>query len=115
MRKLIRKILREQFEDYIFPKYKNPDEQVFAYLDKKLNGLEKTSPINKYQEGFVFTYPDEEHGILGWRDDGNLFIYYDLIDEISSKFHLIIPDSKSVIGRWFSDRYKLEVIGTHRW
>jgi hypothetical protein len=115
MKKLIRRILKEQFDDYVFPEYKNPDEQVFTYLDKKLKGLEKMSPLNKYQGGFIFTYPDEEHGILGWRDDGNLFIYHELIDEISSKFNLMIPDSKSAIGRWFSNRYQLEVIGTHKW
>ena len=86
------------------------DNIVFKYLDMNLKGLEKRKPI--YFEGIIFVYPDEEHGILAWENDGSLYIYHELIDEISSSFGMDRNDSKSIIGRWASDRYQLEVINT---
>ena len=94
---------------YIIPQDKL-DNIVFKYLDTTLKRLEKRK--SKYFEDIVFGYPDEEWGILGLQNDGTLFIYYELIDEISSGFGLDINDSKSIIGRWVSDRYQLEVRNT---
>ena len=80
---------------------------VFKYLDLNLKGLEKRK--SKYYEGIVFAYPDEKYGVLGLEHDGFLYIKYELIEEISSNFGLDIYDTKSLIGRWVSDRYQLEV------
>ena len=94
---------------YIIPENKL-DKVVFKYLDNTLKGLEKRKP--KYFKGYVFVYPDKEDGILGWKNDGTLYIYEELIDEISSGFGLNRNDSESIIGRWVSDRYQLEVKNT---
>ena len=94
---------------YIIPQDK-VDKVIFKYLDITLKRLEKRKP--KYFEGIVFAHPNEEYGILGWQNNDTLHIYHELIDEISEIFGLDISDSKSIIGRWVSDRYKLEVIKT---
>ena len=94
---------------YIIPQNKL-DTIVFKYLDLNLKGLEKRKP--KYYEGIMFAYPDEEYGVLGYEKDGTLYIYYELIDEISTNFGMNQSDSKSIIGRWVGNRYQLEVINT---
>jgi hypothetical protein len=94
---------------YIIPQDKI-DNIIFKYLDMNLKGLEKRKP--KDWEGIVFYYPDEEHGILAWENDGTLFMYNKLVDEIDSTFGLNRDDSESIIGRWVSDRHQLEVLNT---
>ena len=94
---------------YIIPQDKI-DKIIFKYLDKYLKGLEKRKP--KYYEGIVLAYPDEEYGILGYENNGTLYVYYGLIEEISNGFGLNQSDSKSVITRWVSDRLQLEVKNT---
>ena len=96
---------------YIIPQDKI-DNIVFKYLDLNLKGLEKRKP--KYFKGVVFAYPNYGYGILGWKNNGTLYIYYDLINQISSTFGLYKSESQSIIGRWVSDRYKLEVRNTFR-
>ena len=83
---------------------------IFKYLDLNLKGLEKRKPM--HYKGIVFTYPDDRNGILGYEKNGTLYIYYKLIYEISSIFGIDKSDSESIIGRWVSDRYQLEVINT---
>jgi hypothetical protein len=95
---------------YIIPENKL-DKIVFKYLDLNIKGLEKRKP--KYYKGIILAYPNEEYGILGYENDGDLYIYYKLIDKISETFGLDKSDSESIIGRWASDRYQLEVINTH--
>ena len=92
---------------YIIPQDKI-DNIVFKYLD--LKRLEKRKP--KYFEGIVLAYPNEDYGILRWENNGFLYIYHEIIDEISSNFGMDKSDSKSIIGRWVSNRYQLEVINT---
>ena len=92
---------------YIIPQDKL-DKVVFKYLD--LKRLEKRKP--KYLKGIVLAHPNEEYGTLGWKNNGILYIYYKLIDEIFSTFGLNESDSKSIIGRWVSDRFQLEVKNT---
>ena len=92
---------------YIIPQDKL-DNLVFKYLDTTLKNLEKKEP--KYYKGIVFVYPEKEYGILGWKYDGILYIYYQLIEEISSVFGLEFTDTKFLIGRWVSDRFELDVI-----
>jgi hypothetical protein len=93
---------------YIIPENKL-DKIIFKYLDIILKRLVKREDW----EGIVFSYPDEEHGILAYfSDDGTLYIYHRLTDEISKTFKLNESDSKLIIGRWVSDRYQLEVTNT---
>ena len=94
---------------YIIPENKL-DKIIFKYLDLNLKGLEKKKA--KHYEGIIFAYPDEKHGILAYRSDGTLYVYHGLIDEISSVFGVNNYNSKSIIGRWFINRYQLEVINT---
>ena len=99
---------------YIIPEHKL-DKVIFKYLD--LKRLEKRKA--QLYEGFILRYPQisnplpfqKQYGILGWRNElnGILYISYKLIAEISSTFGLNESDSESIIGRWFSDRYQLEV------
>ena len=85
------------------------EQLIFKYLDKRFVNLEKVK--GKYSD-IVFKYPGEEYGILGWEKSGMLWIYYKLIDNISS----IIPIEKSeiqkIIGRYVEDRFNLEVRNT---
>ena len=94
---------------YIIPENKL-DKIVFKYLDLNLKGLEKRNPW--IYKGIVFAYPNQEFGILGYENNGTLYIYYKLIYEISSTFGLNESDSKSIISRWVSDRFQLEVKNT---
>ena len=93
---------------YIIPQDK-VDKIVFKYLD--LKRLEKRKP--SFYEGMAFAYPDEKYGILGWKNDGTLYIYNKLIHEIKSTFGMDESDSKSIIIRWVSNRYQLEVRNTY--
>ena len=95
---------------YIIPQDK-VDKVIFKYLDLNIKGLEKRKA--KYHDGIVYAFPEEEYGILGYKNNGTLYIYYELINEISSVFGLKKSDSQSVIGRWASDRLQLEVINTN--
>jgi len=83
------------------------DKIVFRYLDMNLKGLVKRKA--RYHNGIVYGFPDDEFGILGYVNGDTLRIYYELIDEISDTFGLKESDSKSVIGRWASDRLQLDV------
>ena len=94
---------------YIIPQDKL-DKVVFKYLDLNLKGLETRKA--KYFEGIVFAYPNEEYGILGYENNGTLYIDYGIIEKISLTFGLNESDSKSIIGRWVSDRLQLEVTNT---
>jgi hypothetical protein len=94
---------------YIIPENK-VDKVIFKYLDMNLRNLEKRKA--EYYDGFVFAYPDNKHGVLGYENNGTLHIYEGLIYEISSTLGLEKSDSKSVIGRWVSNRFQLEVINT---
>ena len=117
MKNLIKRILREQLENEedfspVIPifNYAKKYKDIYNYLDNK--GLEKRKPM--HYEGIIFAYPNEEYGILGWENDGTLNIYFDLINEISSKFNMNKSDSKSIIGKWVSDRYQLKVRDTFK-
>ena len=94
---------------YIIPQDK-VDKVVFKYLDLNLKGLEKRNA--KSYKGIVYGFPDEEYGILGYENNGTFHIYYKLIDEISEVFGLEKSDSKSIITRWASNRFKLDVKNT---
>jgi hypothetical protein len=82
---------------------------IFKYLDEKLDGIEQRK--GKYVD-IVFAFPNEEYGILGWDKSGELFVFYKLRNEISNYFGMEKNDSLRAIGKWFEDRYNLEVINT---
>ena len=94
-------------------KYIIPERIVFKYLDLEYGDLEEHKPEN--YEGVVFKKlnDDSEYGIMGFKkNDKTLYIYYKLIEEISSMFSLEYDDSKDLIGKWVEDRYKLKVVRT---
>ena len=100
-------------------KYTIPQEKleklVFRYLDMMYGDLEQHEA--KTYKGTVLKKPSDktEYGIMGFRkNDGTLYIYYKLINEISSIFSLEYDDSKGLIGMWVEDRYKLKVGYTFR-
>jgi hypothetical protein len=95
---------------YIIPENKL-DKIIFKYLDLNLRNLEKRNAKN--YEGIIFAYPDKQYGILGYENNGTLYVHIELINEISNGFGLNQSDSKLVITRWASDRFQLEVINTH--
>ena len=116
MKNLIKRILREQLENEedfspVIPKfnYEKKYKNIYNYLDNL--GLVKRKPA--HYKGIVFAYPNDQYGTLGWENDGTLWIHYKLIDEISDKFNMNIYDYPSIIGKWFTDRYKLEVKNTY--
>jgi hypothetical protein len=91
---------------YIIPENKL-DNIIFKYLDLNLKGLEKRKA--KYHNGIVYGFPDEKFGILGYDNGDTLYIYYELINEIIEVFGLDNYDSELVIGKWFINRYQLDV------
>ena len=112
MKKLIRKILKEQEEDKPpIPIYKK--ETVFNYLDLKLNDLHEREAINFRGTVFVTktkSIYDREYGVLGYgMYTNNLYLTKKLIDEISSKFRLDENRFDEIIIEWFSNKFKKEV------
>ena len=82
---------------------------IFKYLDVKYGALEQKK--GEYSD-IVFCFYGEEYGELGWEKSGDLYVYYELMDEISNYFGLKSDDSLRVIGKWVEDRYNLKVINT---
>jgi hypothetical protein len=85
------------------------DKIVFKYLDMKLNGIKKRKGV--YVD-IVFAFPDEEYGLLGWKKSGDLYVLYELRDEIKNIFGLESPEAFEVIGKYVEDRHNLEVKNT---
>ena len=82
---------------------------IFKFLDMKYGALEQKK--GKYYD-IVFHFPGEEYGKLGWEKSGVLYVFYELMDEISDYFGLESNDSLRVIGKWVEGRYNLKVINT---
>jgi hypothetical protein len=80
---------------------------VFRYLDLNLKGLIKQE--SEYYDGFVFAYPDNGWGILGFTEDGTLLILRSFYSEVYSFFGLEISVLKSVIIKWAGDRFQLDI------
>ena len=79
---------------------------IFDYLDWKLNGIEKRQ--SRFTD-FTFVLPDEEYGVMVWKKSGDLYVFYELMDEIKNMFGLESPDALDFIGRYVEDRYNLKV------
>ena len=85
------------------------EQLIFKYLDKRFEKLEK---VKGESFNIVFKYPGEEYGILGWDKSGSLWIYYKLIDNISSFIPIEKSEIQKIIGRYVEDRYNLKVTNT---
>ena len=97
---------------YIIPQDKI-EKIVSKYLDLQYGDLETYKPYE--YDGFIFKKPndDSRYGVMGWEKPDTLYIYYKLIEEISSIFSIEESDSKEIIGKWIEDRYKLKVVYTY--
>jgi hypothetical protein len=85
------------------------DKIIFKYLDIKYGVLEQKK--GEYVD-ILFHFHGEKYGVLGWKKSGDLFVYYEINDEISNYFGLESDDSLRIIGKWVEDRYNLKVINT---
>jgi hypothetical protein len=90
-------------------KYKITDKQldnaIFLYLDNQdFIQIEKSGNIY-----FVNSEGDEYAQIIYNKNDGHCFIYYKLIDEISSFFSLGESDSKQIIVMWVENNLQMKV------
>jgi len=79
---------------------------IFKYLDIKLNKIEKMKGVNT---DIIFAFPNKKYGLIGWEKTGDLYVFYELRDEIKNMFGLESPDALDVIARYVVDRYNLEV------
>jgi hypothetical protein len=81
------------------------NQVIFRYLDNQ--------DFIRIEEGnkiyFVNSEDDEYAQIRYGKDDGLCYVYYKLIDEISSLFSLDETDSKEVIGRWVENTLQMRV------
>jgi hypothetical protein len=81
---------------------------IFIYLDNQdFIQIERNDAIyfvNSERDGFAQIKYDME--------DGRCFIYYNLIEEISSFFSIDESDSKQLIIRWVENTLKMNVTDT---
>ena len=85
------------------------DKVIFRYLDNQdFIQIEKNDKIY-----FVNSEGDEYAQIRYDKDDDWCYIYYELIDEISSFFSLNETDSKEVVGRWVENTHQMKVTYTY--
>ena len=81
---------------------------IFKYLDVTLGNLEKNKG---YATDIVFTYPNEEFGPIGI-NNGELFVNYDIILELSSMFNLDEQEVSDKVGEYLKQKHDLDFIGT---
>jgi hypothetical protein len=82
---------------------------IFKYLDNQdFIQIEKKDKIY-----FVNSEGDEYAQIRFDKKDGWCYIYYELIEEISSFFSMQGSDSESVIGRWVENTLQMKVTNTY--
>jgi hypothetical protein len=62
---------------------------------------------------FVNSEGDKYSQIRYNKDDGWCYIYYKLVDEISTFFSMQESDSQSVIGRWVENTLQMKVTNTY--
>jgi hypothetical protein len=84
------------------------DKVVFRYLDRIIGHLEKKKGNSS---DIVFTYPDDDQGPIGL-NNGELFINYDIIFDISSMFGLNEQEVTDKVGEYLKQKYNLDFIGT---
>ncbi len=84
------------------------DKVIFKYLDNQdFIQIEKNNSIY-----FVNSEGDEYGQIRFDKDDGWCYIYYKLVEEISTFFSMQKSDSEQVIGRWVENTLQMKVTNT---
>ena len=84
------------------------EKVIFKYLDNQdFIQIEKGNRIY-----FVNSEGDESAQIRFNKKDGWCYIYWELVEEISSFFSLSESDSEQVIGRWAEDTLQMRVTNT---
>ena len=81
---------------YVIPQ-ERLDKIIFKYLDNVSKGLEKKNAM--FHVGFVFKYPDEQYGILGWENHGELYIKRLFVHEISFWVVFVFLDNASQLAK----------------
>ena len=84
------------------------DKVIFRYLNIK-DFIQIESGDKIY---FVNSEDDEYAKIRYDKDNGWCYIYYELVDEISSFFSLSDSDSEKVIVRWVGNTLQMRVTAT---
>ena len=85
------------------------DKVIYKYLDNQdFIQIEKNDKVY-----FVNSEGDESAQIRFDKKDGWCYIYYKLIEEISSFFSMQGSDSESVIGRWVENTLQMKVTNTY--
>ena len=90
-------ITENQFDNVVFKYLENQD---FIQIDKD----------NRIY--FVNSEGDEYAQIRFDKKNGWCYIYYTLVEEMSSFFSLSTEDSKNVIGKWVEDALQMKVRNT---
>ena len=84
------------------------EQIVFKYLDNQdFVKIEEDGSIY-----FVNSVDDKYAQIRFNKYSGSCYIYYELIEEISSFFSIIESDSKVVIGKWVENTLQMKVSNT---
>jgi hypothetical protein len=82
---------------------------IFKYLDDM-----DYSIIDRDTKLYFVDSKDSKYIYIRYdKNDGWCFIYYKLIEEISSFFSLGDPESEKVIGEWVDNKLQMRVIDTH--
>ena len=86
------------------------DNVIFKYLDNQdfiqINFDGKIYLVNSVNDVYAQIKYDKNSG---W-----CYVYYKLIEEISTFFSMQDSDSESVIGRWVENRLQMKVTDTHQ-
>ena len=83
------------------------DKVIFKYLDNQ-----DFIPIEKYQRVYFVNSERDRYAQISYNKDGWCYIYYGLINEISSFFSLKQTDAEQVIGRWVENTLQMKVTNT---
>ncbi len=84
------------------------DKVIFKYLDyQDFIQIDMNNSIY-----FFNSEGDEDAQIRFDKDDGWCFIYYKLVEEISTFFSMQKSDSEQVIGRWVENTLQMKVTDT---
>ena len=85
------------------------DKVIFKYLDNQdFIQIERNNGIY-----FVNSEDDKYAQIRFDKKDGWRYIYYKLVEEISSFFSMQGSDSKQVIGKWVENTLQMNVTNTN--
>ena len=83
------------------------DNLIFKFLDTKLNG---TKMFKGAYYDITLGFNGPTHGLIAWDAPGRLFISTNLSGSVEDLFGIEELEAFKIIGRYFEDRYDLEVI-----